>query len=86
MALDGPIPVMLRDANGDLTDTPAPGVHYNADPATFAANELLLEPFLVSPTRLQRVWAGDDPDAYTMTVPLKFADQAEADAVAAQVK
>ena len=37
-----------------------------------------LEPFVVIPTSLLRVWAGDDPENPQWTVALKFADEAEA--------
>lgn len=80
MTLDGPIPCMTRDASGALTDTPAPGVHYNTTPSDLAAHPAL-QPYVVAPSLLQRIWAGDDPAAPTMTVALVFPDQATADAV-----
>ena len=40
-----------------------------------------LAPFVVTPSRLRRVWAGDDPVNPTETVALRFADEAEANAV-----
>lgn len=82
MTLDGPIPVMVRDPlTGELTDVPAAGVHYNADQATFAANEAALAPYRVEPLTAQRVWAGDRPDARGWTVCLRFPDQATAEAL-----
>ena len=36
---------------------------------------------VVTPTRLRRTWAGDDPAAPTLTAPLRFADAAQADAL-----
>ena len=37
-----------------------------------------LAPYVVTPSRLRRVWAGDDPVNPVATVALKFADEAEA--------
>lgn len=56
---------------------PVPGWHVNATP-DYLAERPELEPFVVTPATLSRVWAGDDPAAPTMTVPLRFADADEA--------
>ncbi len=40
-----------------------------------------LEPFVVTPSALRRVWAGDDATDPSLTVALRFASEAEADAV-----
>lgn len=37
-----------------------------------------LQTFVVTPERLRRVWAGDDPESPDVTVALRFADEAEA--------
>lgn len=86
MTLDGPFQIYDRDPlTGELTATLAPGVHYKTDPTTFATFSALLTPYRVEPTPLQNVWAGDDPAAPVLTVPLRFPDQATADAVSAQI-
>lgn len=78
ITFDGPIPCFLRDEDGNLTNTPAKGIHYNTTQET--VNELPgLEVYVVAPTQLQRVWAGDDPENYTMTVPVIFPNQKTAD-------
>lgn len=53
------------------------GWHYNTTPETMAERPDLV-PFVVTPSALRRVWAGDDPVNPTMTVALRFADEAEA--------
>jgi len=40
-----------------------------------------LAAYVVTPTRLRRTWAGDDPAAPRMTAPLRFADAAQAGAL-----
>lgn len=57
-----------------------PGYHVNTTVADLAEHPEL-EPFVVKPSSLRRVWAGDDPDNPQWTVALKFADEAEARAV-----
>jgi len=54
-----------------------PGYHVNTTVADLAEHPEL-EAFVVVPTTLRRVWAGDDPEDPTWTVALKFADEAEA--------
>ena len=83
--LDGPIPVMRRDETGALTDTPAEGAHYNIDRARYDANAELLAPYHVEPSSLQRVYAGDDPNAAQWTIALRFPDQKTADQVIASL-
>lgn len=56
---------------------PVPGWHVNVTP-DYLAERPDLHPFVVTPTILNRVWAGDDPEEPTMTVALRFADEAEA--------
>lgn len=58
---------------------PYPGWRVNVTPAVMEARPEL-EPFVITPTLLRRVWAGDDPAHPTMTVALRFADEAEAEA------
>ena len=55
------------------------GWHVNTTEAGLSANPDLA-PFVVTPSRLRRVWAGDDPVNPTETVALRFADEAEANA------
>jgi len=54
-----------------------PGWHINCTPGVLAARPEL-EPFVVTPSVLRRVWAGDDPANPTQTVALRFEDEAEA--------
>lgn len=56
---------------------PLPGWHVNTTPAGLTARPELA-PYVVTPSRLRRVWAGDDPVNPVATVALKFADEAEA--------
>lgn len=65
------------DAAGEVEALP--GWHVNLTVEGMAARPDLA-PWRVTPERLLRVWAGDDPDAPVATVPLRFADAAEADA------
>lgn len=53
------------------------GGHLNTTPEYLAAHPQL-EPFVVTPSALRRVWSGDDPANPTQTVALRFADEAEA--------
>lgn len=59
-------------------DAPVPlgGRHVNTTPAGLAARPDLA-PYVVTPNRLRRVWAGDDAAHPTMTVALRFTDEAE---------
>ena len=57
-----------------------PGYHVNTTVADLAEHPEL-EPFVVVPSTMRRVWAGDDPENPQWTVALKFADEAEARAV-----
>jgi hypothetical protein len=36
-----------------------------------------LEPFVIQPATLRRVWAGDDPEEPNVTVALRFESEAE---------
>ena len=54
-----------------------PGFHVNVT-SDLMAERPELETFRVEPSPLRRVWAGDDPTNPTITVPLRFADEAEA--------
>ena len=53
------------------------GWHVNTTPEYLAARPELA-PFVVTPSHLRRVWAGDDAVNPTQTVALRFADEAEA--------
>ena len=53
-----------------------PGYHVNTTVADLAEHPEL-EQFVVQPSALRRVWAGDDPENPQWTVPLRFADAAE---------
>jgi hypothetical protein len=75
------------DVLGLLFDPPAvedgepallPGWHVNTTPEGLAAREELA-PFVITPGRLRRVWAGDDPTAPVLTIALRFVDEAGAD-------
>lgn len=55
----------------------AEGWHVNTTPQVLAARPEL-EPFVITPATLRRVWAGDDPANPARTVALRFADEAEA--------
>lgn len=68
----------LYDEAGETIVAPAPlaGWHVNTTPEHMAAHPEL-DPFVITPTVLRRVWAGDDPEAPVMTVALQFADEAE---------
>jgi hypothetical protein len=61
----------LYNDEGDLLT----GWHVNVTPDEVTPE---LEPFVVTPSRLRRVWAGDDPVGPEITVALRFADEAEA--------
>lgn len=55
--------------------SPFPGWHVNA-PETYLSGRPELEAFRVRPTRLVRVYAGDDCENPTMTAALCFPDEA----------
>jgi len=78
MAINGPLPIYVRDASGELTDQLATGVHYNISADALTPE---MEPYRVIPSAMQNVWAGDDPEAPEWTVALRFPDQATADSV-----
>ncbi len=77
----------VYDADNVLTHAEViyPGFHVNTTTAILAERPDL-EPYVVTPETLMRVWAGDDPDNPTMTVALRFADEAEALAVIGAVE
>ena len=56
------------------------GYHVNTTAADLTEHPELA-PFVVVPSTMRRVWAGDSPDDPQWTVALKFADEAEARAV-----
>ncbi|URI15917.1 hypothetical protein [Brevundimonas albigilva] len=53
-----------------------PGFHVNVT-TDYLAEHPELAAFVVEPSPLRRVWAGDDPDNPIVTVPLRFDDEAE---------
>ena len=53
------------------------GWHVNVTPG-YLIEHPELEPFVVTPSHLRRVWAGDDPVNPVSTVALRFVDEAEA--------
>jgi len=76
---------VLYRAPVDPTDpseilVPYPGWHVNIT-AEGLATRPDLEPYVATPSRMRRVWAGDDPEAPEWTVALRFPDQATADSV-----
>jgi hypothetical protein len=70
----------LPQADPDAEPVAYPGWRVNITVDGLAARPDL-EPFVVTPTRLRQVWAGDDPTAPDVTVALAFADEEEAGAV-----
>lgn len=75
------------DVIGPLFDPPAveggapvelAGWHVNATLAGMAERPDL-DGFVVTPSRMRRVWAGDDAVTPILTVALRFVDTAEAD-------
>lgn len=56
---------------------PLTGWHINTTPAGLIKRPDLAA-YVVTPSRLRRVWAGDDPVNPISTVALRFADEAEA--------
>ena len=63
------------------TVTTLSGFHVNITPDELTE---ALEPFVVVPSKLKRVWAGDGPENPQYTVCLKFADEAEFTAIMPQ--
>lgn len=65
------------DAEGNEISPPVllPGWHVNITPDDLTPE---LEPYVVTPSALRRVWAGDDPVNPQWTVALRFTDEAEA--------
>ncbi len=80
------IGVLIRparyDADNEMTHAEVvfPGWHVNVTPRVMEARPDL-EPFVVTPSILRRVWAGDDPENPVLTVALRFADEATGRAV-----
>ena len=61
------------------TEAPAtllPGWHVNVT-ADYFSDHPELAPFVVEPSPMRRVWAGDDHNNPIVTVPLRFDDEAE---------
>lgn len=70
----------LYDPHPTDPEAPAtllPGWHVNTTP-DYLAEHPELAAFVVEPSPLRRVWAGDDHDNPVMTVPLRFTDKAAA--------
>lgn len=74
------------DVIGELFTPPAeegapavrlPGWHVNITRAGLQARPELAS-FVVEPSHLRRVWAGDDPSSPALTVALRFEDEAHA--------
>jgi hypothetical protein len=65
---------------GDPLPVPAAlaGWHVNVTPEVVEAHPEL-DPFVVTPVTLRRVWAGDDPSNPSRTIALVFVDEPEAD-------
>ena len=59
---------------------PLTGWHVNTTEAGLIANPDLVA-FVITPSRLRRVWAGDDPVDPDLTVTLRFDSEAQARAV-----
>ncbi len=56
-----------------------PGWHVNVT-ADYFSDHPELAPYVVEPSPLRRVWAGDEPDNPVVTVPLRFNDEEQASA------
>lgn len=76
----GPL-VIPAEYDGDNVLTHAevvlPGWHVNTTPEAIAQRPDL-EPYVVTPSAMRRVWAEDDPANPVSTVALRFASEAEA--------
>lgn len=72
----------VRDADGQPTGAVQPGYRLNTTHPIFDAVPAIA-PYRVTPAHMLDVWAGDDPNAPTITVALLFPDQATAQAVLA---
>lgn len=59
---------------------PFPGYRVNTTPEVFAARPEL-EEFQITPNRLRRVWAGDDPYDPQTTIALRFESEEQANAI-----
>ena len=83
---DAPIPVPLTfgtdpETGAEIVTSWRPEYHVNLPtwpqtPDDFVTPELA--PFRRTPPLLSRIFAGDDPENPTMTLALRFADEAEA--------
>ena len=73
------------DGNWTLLPRVLSGWRVNTTPEVMVSRPDL-EPFVVNPPSLLRDWAGDDPANPTMTIPLRFTDEAEALAVIGAVE
>jgi len=71
---------VLYQAQIEISPEPLIGWHVNVTPDEIEAHPDLAA-YVVTPTRLRRVWAGDDPEAPAWTVALRFPDQETADSV-----
>lgn len=56
------------------------GWHVNTTPEVLEQNPALAD-YVITPSTMRRVWSGDDPQAPSATVALRFADQDQAEAV-----
>lgn len=65
------------DADGNMLTPPTKLSSWHVNVTEEEMTEAL-EPFRRDPPMLRRVWAGDDPSEPEITVPLRFADEAEA--------
>jgi hypothetical protein len=69
--------ILDAPASEDGESTPLEGWHVNTTSAALIERPAL-SAFVVTPSRLRRVWAGDDPSNPVLTVALRFVDEAQA--------
>jgi hypothetical protein len=80
--IDGPIFIPVLDGEGQPTEAVVPGYHVNTTPEFLTQHpEVAAHVVTPTPNTLRQVWAGDDCANPVLTVPLTFADEAEAKAV-----
>lgn len=66
----------LHPSDPDAPIVILPGWHVNVTP-DYLVDHPELVTFVVEPSPLRRVWAGDDPSNPVLTVPLRFVNEAE---------
>lgn len=77
------IGILYDQPDPEVAPFELPGWHVNITPDVMQDK---LKPYLVEPSPLRRVWAGDDPGNPLLTVPLKFESEEQAIEVLTEVK